>query len=160
MDQRQQCCRTSAVAGSWLSLHDVSSGACTKQVASVEEAKGLLSPYAFALAVLFLGATAIFSRCFSSCAFKNVGAFSHGLDRCTIAFRLTVVSFADNAWCRGILYLARYDRPSKPCPLRWRTESCLRDCPHSRHVTVCFVILFFQWIGAGGVCGVRTATLL
>ena len=39
--------------------------------------------YAFALPVLFLCATAC---CAFSCALRNVGAFSHGLARCTISF--------------------------------------------------------------------------
>src|SRR6266705_1236517 len=118
-----------------------------------------LFPDAFALAVLFLCAPAAFSRCFSSCAFIKVGAFSHGLDRCTISFRLDVVSLADNGCVRGMPYLIRYAFPSSPCSLRCRTDSCLKLARHSRHVTVCLVILFFQWSGAGGVFGVPTATL-
>src|SRR5205085_12395022 len=97
--------------------------------------------------------------CAFASAVTKVGAFSHGLDRCTIAFRLTVVSFADNACVRGMPYLVRYDRPFNPCSRRCRTESCLKLARHSRHVTVCLVILFFQWSGAGGVFGVPTATL-
>src|SRR2546422_8446238 len=117
----------------------------------------LLSPYAFTLAVLFfLCATAF---CAFSCAFTNVGAFSHGLDRCTIAFRLNVISFAANDCVRGMPYLIRYDRPSKLCSLRCRTDSCLKLALHSRHITVCLVMLFLQLIGAGGVFGASPATL-
>src|SRR5712691_11706783 len=120
----------------------------------------LLSPYAFVLADPFLCVLPVFcaiacSRVFSSCAFscalRNVGAFSHGLDLCTISFRLNVISFAANAWVRRIPYLIRYDFPSNPCPLRCLPESCLKDRPHSRHVTVCLVILLLQWTGSSGV---------
>src|SRR2546427_1073481 len=76
-----------------------------------------LFPYTFGLAVFFLCAIAVFS-CFFSCAFTKVGAFSHGLDLCTISFRRDVISFAANDWVRGIPYLIRYDRPSKLCSLR------------------------------------------
>src|SRR5437660_4061990 len=119
-----------------------------------------LFPDAFALAVLFLCATAASSRCFSSCAFIKVGAFSHGLDRCTTSFRLDVISFAANDCARGMPYLIRYDRPSNPCSLRCRTDNCLKLAPHSRHVTVCLVMLFRQLSGSGEVFGVATATLL
>jgi hypothetical protein len=45
--------------------------------------------------------------CAFACAFTNVGAFSHGLDRCTISLRLAVISLAANGCVRGISYLAR-----------------------------------------------------
>ena len=54
-------------------------------------------PYDFALAVLFRCPTAF-------CALRNVGVFSHGLDRCTISFRLAVISLADNGCVRGMPY--------------------------------------------------------
>src|SRR4029453_1952913 len=113
-------------------------------------------PYAFALAVLFLGATAF---CAFFCAFTNVGAFSQSLVLCTISFRFDVVSLAARACVRGIPYLIRYDCPSNACSLRCLTESCLKLAPHSRHVTTCFVILFRQWTGSGRITGVPTATL-
>src|SRR5437899_4569427 len=109
------------------------------------------SSYACALVLFFLCATEACCRSFSSCAFLNVGAFSHGLDRCTTSFRLNVIAFAANDWRRGIPYFARYDRPSNPCSFRCLTVSCLKLAPHARHVTVCLVMLFFQGIGAGGV---------
>src|SRR5215475_12449448 len=117
------------------------------------------SPYAFPLPVLFLCATEACCRCFSSCALRNVGAFSHGRDRCTISFRLDVVALADNGCARGIPYLIRYAFPSKPCSFRCLTDSCLKLAPHSRHVTRCLVILFFQLTGSGGVSEVAMATL-
>jgi hypothetical protein len=114
-------------------------------------------PYAFALVVLFfLCATAF---CAFSCAFTKVGAFSHGLDRCTCSCRRTVISLAANDWVRGMPYLSRYDFPSNPCSLRCLTDSCLKLAPHSRHVTVCLVMLFLQLTGFDGVSGVTTATL-
>src|SRR5262245_4857082 len=119
----------------------------------------LLSPYPFAPAVFFLGATDACFRCFSSCAFTNVGAFSHGLARCTISFLFDVISFAANGCARGIPYLIRYAFPSSPCSLRCLTESCLKLAPHSRHVTVCLVMLFLQLPDAGSVSGGATATL-
>lgn len=140
--------------GSWIPLNDVSPGKGTKQVASVKDEKGLLPPYAFAFAVLFLCATAF---CAFSCALRNFGAFSHGLVLCTISFRLDVVSLAAKACVRGIPYFARYDRPSKLCSLRCLTDSCLKLAPHSRHVTVCLAMLFLQWTGSGSVSGVHTA---
>src|SRR2546430_16591168 len=85
-----------------------------------------LFPDAFALAVLFLCATAAFSRFFSSCALRNVGAFSHGLDLCTCSFRRDVISFAANDWVRGMPYLIRYAFPSNPWSLRCLTDSCLK----------------------------------
>src|SRR6266436_4828509 len=100
-----------------------------------------LLPYAFALAVLFLGAPVAFS-CFFSCAFRYVGAFSHGLDFCTICFRIAVTERADSGWLGGIPYFARYDCASNPCSLRCLTESCLKLAPHTRHVTWCLVMLF------------------
>src|SRR4030095_10179719 len=99
------------------------------------------SPYACALVLFFLCATEACCPSFSPCAFLNVGAFSHGLDRCTIAFRLNVISFAANDCVRGMPYFTRYDRPSSPCSLRCLTDSCFELTPHSRHVTVCLVIL-------------------
>src|SRR6266496_2006950 len=93
------------------------------------------------------------------CALRNVGAFSHGLDFCTICFRIAVVSLAANGCIRGIPYLIRYAFPSSPCSLRCLTDSCLKLAPHSRHVTACLVMLFLQWTGAGGVSGVAIATL-
>src|SRR5713101_10011673 len=120
-----------------------------------------LFPYAYALSVFFLGAFFVCCAtafCAFSCAFRYVGAFSHGLDLCTISFRLDVVALADNACVRGIPYLTRYDCPSNPCSLRCRTDSCLKLAPHARHVTVCLVMLFLQWTGAAGVSGVATAT--
>src|SRR6266446_10823419 len=122
----------------------------------------LLSPYAFALGVPFLGAffvCCVIAFCAFSCALRNIGAFSHGLDLCTISFRLNVISLAANGCVRGILYFPRYDRPSKPCSFRCLTESCLKLAPHSRHVTVCLVILFRQWSGAAGLSGLTTAML-
>src|SRR5919198_3762538 len=119
-------------------------------------------PYDFAFAVFFLCACLVFcatALCACSCAFRNVGAFSHGLDLCTIAFRLDVVSLADNGCVRGIPYFARYDRPSNACSLRCLTDSCLKLAPHSRHVTACLVMLFLQLTGCDGVSGVATATL-
>src|SRR5437016_13262431 len=119
------------------------------------------SIYAFALAipflcaVLFLCATAF--RAFS-CALRYVGAFSHGLDRCTISFRLDVVSLAARACVRGMPYLIRYAFPSNPCSFRCRTESCLKLAPHSRHITACLVMPFLQLTGCDGVSGVSTAT--
>src|SRR5438876_579512 len=101
----------------------------------------------------------MFSRFFSSCALRNVGAFSHGLDRCTTSFRLDVVALAARACVRGMPYLTRYDRPSNPCSWRCLTESCLKLAPHSRHVTICLVMLFLQLTGCDGVLGVATATL-
>src|SRR3977135_3602727 len=95
-----------------------------------------LFPYAFAFTVLFLYGTAASSRFFSSCAFRYVGAFSHGLDLCTISFRLDVISLPANGCVRGIPYLIRYDRPSNPWSLRCRADNCLRVAPHTRHVTV------------------------
>src|SRR5712691_6624508 len=118
-----------------------------------------LFPDAFALAVLFLCATAASSRCFSSCAFIKVGAFSHGLDLCTISFRLDVVSLAANGCARGIPYFTRYAFPSSPCSLRCLPESCLKLAPHARHLTVCFVMLFLQLTGFDGISGVATATI-
>src|ERR1043166_3587457 len=118
-----------------------------------------LFPDACFLTVLFLCTTAAFSCCFSSCAFTNVGAFSHGLDLCAISFRRDVTSFAANDCVRGIPYLIRYPCPSNPCSLRCLTDSCLKLAPHSRHVTVCLVMLFRQLSGAGDVCGVAKATL-
>src|SRR5712691_2463261 len=120
------------------------------------------SIYAFALAipflcaVLFLCATACAAF---SCAFRYVGAFSHGLDRCMLSFRIAVISLAASACVRGIPYLIRYDRPSNPWSLRCLTDSCLKLALHSRHVTVCLVILFLQWTGVGGISGVTPATL-
>src|SRR6266851_3694312 len=84
----------------------------------------LVSPYAFALVVLFLCATAF---CAFSCALRNVGAFSHGLDLCTTSFRLNVISFAANDCTRGIPCLIRYAFPSNSCSFRCLTESCLGD---------------------------------
>lgn len=110
----------------------------------------------FFLTVCFLCTTAC---CAFSCAFTKVGAFSYGLELCTISFRFNVTSFAANGCVRGIPYLARYDRPSNPCSLRCLTDSCLKLAPHSRHVTVYLVILFFQWTGSGGVADVAPATL-
>src|SRR2546426_2957488 len=101
------------------------------------------SPYAFASAVSFLcavlclGATAACFRFFSSCALRNVGACSHGLDLCTCSFRRNVISLAANDCVRGIPCLIRYDRPANPCSFRCLTDSCLKLAPHSRHVTVC-----------------------
>src|SRR6266853_1814764 len=121
-----------------------------------------LFPYAYALAVFFLGAffvCCVIAFCAFSCAFRYVGAFSHGLDRCTISFRLDVVSLADNGCARGIAYLIRYAFPSSPCSLRCFAESCLKLALHSRHVTWYLVILFLQWTGADGVAGVATVTL-
>jgi hypothetical protein len=115
-------------------------------------------PDAFTLAVFFLGAIAAFSRCFSSCAFTKVGAFSHGLDLCTISCLCDVISFAAHGCVRGMPYFTRYDRPSNPCSFRCLTESCLKWAPHSRHVTVCLVGLFLQGIGFSGIFGVSTAT--
>src|SRR4030095_14819413 len=89
----------------------------------------------------------------------NVGAFSHGLDLCTISFRCNVVSFAANGCVLGILNFSRYDRPSNPCSLRCRTDNCLKLAPHSRHVTTCLVMLFFQLRGFESVSGVATTTL-
>ena len=43
------CSSLHSRGGAWIPLNDVSSGECTKQVTSVEDEKGLLSPYAFAL---------------------------------------------------------------------------------------------------------------
>src|SRR5713101_3577136 len=109
-----------------------------------------LFPYAYALSVFFLGAFFVCCAtafCAFSCAFRYVGAFSHGLDRCTIAFRLNVISLAANGCVRGTPYLIRYDFPSKLCSLRCLTESCLKLALHSRHVTLCLVILFFQLTG-------------
>src|SRR2546428_7115806 len=100
-----------------------------------------LFPDAFALAVFFLCATDACFRFFSSCAFTYVGAFSHGLDRCTTSLRRDVVSLAANGCIRGIPYLSRYAFPSSPCSLRCLTDSCLKLALHSRHVTVCLVIL-------------------
>src|SRR5438067_189429 len=117
-----------------------------------------LFPDTFALAVLFLGATAIFSRFFSSCAFTYAGAFSHGLNLCTICFRLDVISFAARACVRGMPFLIRYACPSSPCSLRCLTDSCLKLAPHSKHVTTCLVMLLRQSTGFG-VAGVTTATL-
>src|SRR5215475_7708420 len=117
------------------------------------------SPYAFPLPVFFLCATEACCRCFSSCALRNVGAFSQGRDRCTISFRLDVVALADNGCARGIPYLIRYAFPSNPCPLRCLTESCLKLAPHSRHIAACLVMLFLQLPGAGSVSGGATATL-
>jgi hypothetical protein len=114
-------------------------------------------PYAFALVVLFfLCATAF---CAFSCAFTNVGAFSHGFVLCTTSCLCDVISFTANGCVRGIPYLIRYAFPSSPCSLRCLTDSCLKLAPHSRHITVCFVILFRQWSGAGAVFSVTTATL-
>ena len=51
--------------------------------------------YFFALDVPFLGAGLVCSTtaCATcSCAFRYVGAFSHGLDCCAICFRRTVTS--------------------------------------------------------------------
>src|SRR6266700_8351467 len=118
-----------------------------------------LLPDVFALAVFFLCATAAFSRCFSSCAFIKVGAFSHGLDRCTTSFRLDVISFAANDCARGMPYLIRYDRPSNPCSLRCLTDSCLKLALHSRHVTTCLVMLFRQATGFDCGSGVTTVML-
>src|SRR5262249_32094052 len=84
-------------------------------------------------------ATAAFARCFSFCAFTKVGAFSQGLDRCTISCRFDVVSLAAKACVRGIPYLIRYAFPSSQCSLRCLTDSCLKLAPHSRHVTLCLV---------------------
>src|SRR4030095_9195051 len=89
----------------------------------------------------------------------NVGAFSHGLDLCTISFRCNVISLAANGCVLGILNFSRYDRPSNSCSLRCLTDSCLKLAPHSRQVTWFLVILFFQLIGSDGVCGVAIATL-
>src|SRR5215471_4401674 len=118
-----------------------------------------LFPDAFALAVLFLWATAAFSRFFPSCAFRYVGAFSQGLARCTTSFRLDVISLAANGCVRGMPYLIRYPFPSNPCSLRCRTDSCLKLARHSRHITVCLVMLFRQATGFGGVSSGATAPL-
>src|SRR2546427_9986730 len=104
-----------------------------------------LFPYAYALAVFFLGA--FFVCCATacsafSCAFRYVGAFSHGLDLCTISFRRDVVALAANGCVRGMPYLIRYAFPSSPCSFRCLTESCLKLVPHARHLTVCLVMLF------------------
>jgi hypothetical protein len=72
-------------------------------------------PYAFALIVLFLCATAF---CAFSCPLRNVRDFSYGLDLCTISFLRDVISLAANGCVRGIPYLIRYDRPSNPCSLQ------------------------------------------
>src|SRR6266446_2184044 len=117
-----------------------------------------LLPYAFFLAVPFLCVLPVFcaiacSRFSSSCAFINVGAFSHGLDRCMLSFRLDVVSLAVRACVRGIPYFARYDIPSNPCALRCLPESCLKLALHARHVTWCLVMLFRQLTRSGGVAG-------
>src|SRR6266853_5004792 len=122
-----------------------------------------LFPYAYALAIFFLGAFFVCCAtafCAFSCAFRYVGAFSHGLDLCTISFRLDVVSLAANGCVRGILYFPRYDRPSKLCSFRCLTESYLKLALHSRHVTVCLVMLFLQLTRSGGVSSVTPATLL
>src|SRR3981081_1389682 len=121
----------------------------------------LVSPYAFALAVPFLGAFFVCCAtafCAFSCALRNIGAFSHGFNLCTISLRFNVISLAARACVRGIPYLIRYDRPSNPWSLRCLPESCLRVAPHSRHVTVCLVILFLQWTGFDSVSGVAIAT--
>jgi hypothetical protein len=121
-------------------------------------------PYAFFLTVRFFCAKAFCAigacaRCFSSCAFTNVGAFSQGFDLCTISFRLDVVALADNDWVRGILCLIRYTFASSSWSLRCRTDSCLKLALHSRHVTACLVMLFRQWTGFNAMSGVATATL-
>src|SRR5713101_6857778 len=100
------------------------------------------SPYACALVLFFLCATEACCRSFSSCAFLNVGAFSQGLARCTVSFRLNVVSLAARACVRGMPYLSRYAFPSSPCSFRCLTDSCLKLARHSRHVTTCLVMLF------------------
>src|SRR5882762_7371505 len=67
-----------------------------------------LFPYAYALAVFFLGAFFVCCAtafCAFSCAFRYVGAFSHGLDLCTISFRLDVVSLAANGCIRAMPYV-------------------------------------------------------
>src|SRR5882724_637800 len=114
------------------------------------------SPLPFLCVFLVFCATACSAF---SCAFRYVGAFSHGLDRCTISFRFAVVSLADNDWVRGIPYVTRYDFPSKLWSLRCRIDNCLTLAPHARQVTVCLVMLFFQWTGFGCVSGVATATI-
>src|SRR5215831_17259592 len=110
-------------------------------------------PYDFPFAVFFLCVLPVFCAtacCAFSCAFTNVGAFSHGLDLCTISFRLDVISFAANGCVRGMPYLIRYAFPSNPCSLRCRTDNCLKLAPHSRHFTVCLVMLFLQVTGFDG----------
>src|SRR5262249_49884454 len=111
----------------------------------------------FTRVVLFFFCATAF--CAFSCAFTKVGAFSHGLARCTISFRLDVISLAANGWVRGIPYLIRYAFPSNPCSCRCPPESCLKLAPHSRHVTRCFVILFLQLTGFGGGSEVARAPL-
>src|SRR2546426_8604226 len=77
--------------------------------------------YFFALDVPFLGEGLVCSAtaCATfSCAFRYVGAFSHGLDCCTICFRRAVTARADSGWRGGIPYLTRYDRASNPWSLR------------------------------------------
>src|SRR5687768_1050283 len=96
-----------------------------------------LLPYDFPPTVPFLCAFLVCCAtafCAFCCAFTNIGAFSHGLDRCTISFRLAVISFAANGCVRGIPYLARYDRPSNPWSMRCLAESCLKLAPHTRQV--------------------------
>src|SRR5438552_17546136 len=118
-----------------------------------------LFPDAFALAVFFLCATEACFCSFASCALRNVGAFSHGLALCTISFRLDVISLAARACVRGIPYLIRYDRPSSPCSLRCRTESCLKLAPHCRHITVYLVMLLRQLTCCDGVSSGATSML-
>src|SRR5512138_3910295 len=106
-----------------------------------------LFPYDFSFAVFFLCVLPVFCAtilCAFSCAFTKVGAFSHGLDLCTISFRFNVISFAANGWVRGMPYLNRYSFPSSPCSLRCLADNCLKLAPHSRHVTICLVMLFRQ----------------
>src|SRR5215470_16977918 len=105
------------------------------------------SPYAFPLPVFFLCATEACCRCFSSCALRNVGAFSHGLDLCTTSCLCDVISFATKGCVRGIPYLIRYAFPSNPCSFRCLTDSCFKLAPHSRHVTTYLAILFLQLTG-------------
>src|SRR5437867_1884418 len=121
-----------------------------------------LLPYDGAFAVFFLCVLPVFCAiaCSAfSCAFRYVGAFSHSLVRCTISFRIAVVSLAANGCIRGMPYLTRYDLPSSPCSFRCRTESCLKLALHSRHITWCLVMLFLQLTGCDGVSGVATVML-
>jgi len=106
------------------------------------------------------GAAATGRRSCDACAHAILCRWaSRAGSRCPRSFRRDESALAANACVRGIPYLLRYDVASSPCFLRWRPESCVKRTPHSRHVTLCLVMLVRQLTGSSGVSGVATATM-
>src|SRR5262245_8555200 len=56
-------------------------------------------------------------------------------------WRRALTAGVAKGWVRGMPYLRRYARASKPCFCRWRPESHCNAIPHSRHVMLEGVML-------------------